>query len=97
MLFYDYKFLKIGIQGNEGFFISMVLFYDYKFSKVGIQRNEGFFCLKLKRLSIRAAKHTTSGQITSGLTFCVSTDQILTNYAVNQLYATIPCESSPSY
>ena len=85
MLFYDYKFLKIGIQGTEGFFISMVLFYDYKFSKVGIQRNEGFFCLKLKRLSIRAAKHTTSGQITS-LTDDLAEDELL-SFGVEGLIA----------
>ena len=43
----------------------MGFFYDYKFSQAAIQENVGFFCLKLKILSIRAAKHTTSGQIIS--------------------------------
>ena len=33
----------MGIEENEGFFLSMVLFNDYKFSKMGIQENEGFF------------------------------------------------------
>ena len=37
-----------------------MVFYDYKFSKMGIQKNGvDFFCWKLKRLSQRAAKHTT--------------------------------------
>ena len=43
----------------------MGFFYDYTFSQATIQENVGFVCLKLKRLSIRAAKHTTSGQIIS--------------------------------
>ena len=39
-----------------------MVFYDYKFSKMGIQKNGvDFFCWKLKRLSERAAKHTTWG------------------------------------
>ena len=39
-----------------------MVFYDYKFSKMGIQKNGvDFFCWKLKRLSERAAKHTTGG------------------------------------
>ena len=27
------RYLKMGIQGNENSFISMILFYDYKFFK----------------------------------------------------------------
>ena len=36
------------------------------------------------------------GQFDQRLTFCAPTDQILTNYAVNQLNAAIPFESRPS-
>ena len=37
-----------------------MVFYDNKFSKMGIQKSGvDFFCWKLKRLSERAAKHTT--------------------------------------
>ena len=37
-------------------------------------------------------------QVDWRLTFCASTDQILTNYAVNQLDAAVPFESrSPNY
>ena len=52
---------------------------------MGIQGNEGFFCLKLKRLSIRAAKHTTSGQITS-LTDDLAEDELL-SFGVEGLIA----------
>ena len=38
MLFYDYKFSKIGIKGDGWGFYSMVLFYDYKFFKIGIKK-----------------------------------------------------------
>ena len=58
VLFYDYKFSRMDISKILKF-IHMVYFCDYKFSKMGIQENESFFCLKLKRLSIRAAKHNT--------------------------------------
>ena len=39
VLFYNYKFLNIGIQGNVCLFIHIVLFYNYKFSNMGIQGN----------------------------------------------------------
>ena len=46
VLFYDYKFSKMGISKILKYFIHTVLFYDYKFSKMSIQGNEGFFLLE---------------------------------------------------
>ena len=31
------QYLKMGIQGNENSFVSMILFYSYSFLKMGIQ------------------------------------------------------------
>ena len=38
VLFYDYKFSKMGIQGKNVSFYFYGAFYDYKFSKIGISK-----------------------------------------------------------
>ena len=64
VLFYDYKFLKMGIPGNEWFFLFLWFFFLITNFQKWVYKGMGSFFLKLpipwfKKLSTRATKHTT--------------------------------------
>ena len=64
VLFYDYKFLKMGVPGNERFFYFYGSFFWLQISKNGYTREWVVFLKNypfpwFKKLSTRATKHTT--------------------------------------